>query len=79
MNAGNLLISIRNTCTKLSKEELVKIFEPFYRVPGSTPQGTGLGLTIARKIAENSGGSLNASLWESGLEMLFSLPLAGKD
>jgi two-component system sensor histidine kinase CpxA len=79
MNTGNILINIRNTCTKLSKEELVKIFEPFYRVPGSTPQGTGLGLTIARKIAENSGGSLNASLWESGLEMLFSLPLAGKN
>jgi two-component system sensor histidine kinase CpxA len=78
MNAGNLLISIRNTCKLLSKEELGKIFEPFYRVPGSTTQGTGLGLTIARKIAENSGGSLNASLWESGLEMLFSLPVAGK-
>ena len=78
VNAGIIQISIRNTCAKLLNEELGKIFEPFYRVPGSTPQGTGLGLTIARKIAENSGGSLNASLWESGLEMLFSLPFPGK-
>jgi signal transduction histidine kinase len=77
VNASRILIGIRNTCAPLSGEELDKIFEPFYRVPGSTPQGTGLGLTIARKIAENNGGSLNASSWESGIEMLFSIPYAG--
>ncbi len=77
-NSGNIRIRIKNTCEKLSNDELNKIFVPFYRVPGSMQQGTGLGLTIARKIAENSGGSLNALSWESGIEMQFAIPGSDK-
>jgi len=78
LDIDSIQIRIRNTCGKLSEDDLNKIFIPFYRVPGSTQQGTGLGLTIARKIAENNGGSLNALSWESGIEMLLSIPVSDK-
>jgi signal transduction histidine kinase len=57
------------------------VFDPFYRVEVSRSRetgGTGLGLTIARSIAEAHGGSLvlrNRS--EGGLEAVLTLPRAG--
>jgi two-component system sensor histidine kinase KdpD len=38
-----------------------RIFEPFYRMPGTTPdvRGAGLGLSIARRLAEAQGGTLS--------------------
>ncbi|MEM9695854.1 MAG: sensor histidine kinase, partial [Myxococcota bacterium] len=40
-------------------EEHAKIFDDFYRAPSSTPvRGSGLGLSIARKIMEAHQGSI---------------------
>ncbi len=40
--------------------ERERIFEPFYRPPGTPPdvRGTGLGLSIARGLAEAQGGTV---------------------
>jgi signal transduction histidine kinase len=58
--------------------ELEKVFEPFYRVEGSRSRetgGTGLGLTIAKSIAEAHGGSLALrNRPEGGLEAVLVLP-----
>lgn len=43
--------------------EIDRIFEPFYRPPGTSPDigGAGLGLSIARGLADAQGGSLRYS------------------
>lgn len=49
-------------------EERERVFEPFYRRASSTPDvgGVGLGLSIARGIAEAQGGSVTLSEREGG-------------
>lgn len=62
----------------LAPRDLERVFEPFYRVEGSRSRdtgGTGLGLTIARSIAELHGGSLTLRNHpEGGLEARLALP-----
>jgi len=56
-----------------------KIFEKFYRLPGSVAGGLGLGLSIARSFAEVQGGSLNVFRVENkGAVLVLSLPLGGE-
>jgi signal transduction histidine kinase len=54
------------------------VFEPFYRIETSRSResgGTGLGLTIARNIAEQHGASLLlANHQGGGLEVSLSMP-----
>jgi len=58
-DARNWFVHIRDSCPGLSAEELKTIFEPFRR--GATrKQGTGLGLTIARRAVEAQGGTIQA-------------------
>lgn len=59
-----LEIEIANTGPVLSPAECVSIFKQFYRVEKSRSQqfgGTGLGLTIARRIVKMHGGTITAS------------------
>jgi two-component system, OmpR family, sensor histidine kinase KdpD len=48
--------------------ERERIFEPFYRPAGSSPDvgGAGLGLSIARRLAEAQGGTLRYEAREGG-------------
>jgi signal transduction histidine kinase len=62
----------------IPETELEKVFEPFYRLEGSRSRetgGTGLGLTIARNIAQTHGGNLVLrNRPEHGLEAVLTLP-----
>jgi signal transduction histidine kinase len=69
-----LQISILNTFEELPQEELFRIFDPFHREKRSLAAGSGLGLTIARKIIERHGGIIGAYNAEKGLEIKISLP-----
>jgi len=77
-NDSRLEIRIRDEGPGLPQAELEKVFEPFYRVESSRSRetgGTGLGLTIARSVAEAHGGSLVLSnRARGGLEARLILP-----
>lgn len=71
-------IRIRDMGPGIAPDQLDKVFEPFYRIDTSRSRdtgGTGLGLTIARNIAEQHGGSLTlANRPQGGLEATLILP-----
>jgi signal transduction histidine kinase len=75
---GAARIRIRDDGPGIAPPELARVFEPFYRVEGSRSResgGTGLGLTIARNIAEQHGGSIAlANHPNGGLEAILMLP-----
>jgi NtrC-family two-component system sensor histidine kinase KinB len=51
-------ISVTDTGPGISQEYQDKIFERYFRVPGSTKEGTGLGLAISREFIEAQDGTL---------------------
>src|SRR5262245_23982423 len=60
---GAVQIAVRDAGPGIPSEQQRRIFEKFGRVdvPGASKPGTGLGLFIARSIAEAHGGSLDVS------------------
>lgn len=75
---GRAVILVRDAGPGIPEDELDKVFEPFYRLEGSRSRdtgGTGLGLTIARNIAEQHGGALRLrNLEQGGVEARLELP-----
>lgn len=75
---GAARIRVRDAGPGIPQAELTRVFDPFYRVETSRSResgGTGLGLTIARNIAEQHGGSIAlANHPEGGLEATLMLP-----
>ncbi|UVW29107.1 ATP-binding protein [Massilia sp. H6] len=75
---GAARVRIRDSGPGIPASEMGRVFDPFYRVETSRSResgGTGLGLTIARNIAEQHGGSIAlANHPEGGLEVTLVLP-----
>jgi signal transduction histidine kinase len=73
-------ITIDDDGPGLAEEELVEVFQPFYRVEGSRNRetgGIGLGLAIALSIVQAHSGALKLSnRTEGGLRACLSLPSA---
>jgi signal transduction histidine kinase len=77
-NKGNqVAISVEDHGVGLKSSELEHIFEPFYRCPEAIAlqiRGTGLGLCLAKHLAESMGGSLSV-ISEFGVGSIFTLHL----
>ena len=73
---GSLQFSVKDQGTGIAGEYLPKIFERFFKVPGSTKTGTGLGLAISKEFIEAEGGKIWVkSTHGEGSEFGFDLPV----
>jgi two-component system sensor histidine kinase KdpD len=62
----------------IAPDQLEHIFDKFYRLPGTPPGGTGLGLSVSRGFIEAHGGTLTAeNRREGGARFIITLPLNG--
>ena len=80
---GRAAISVVDHGIGVAPEELAYVFERFYRIRGGShrrPEGNGLGLPIAKWIAEKHGGSISLSSTPGrSTELTIQLPLEGRD
>jgi signal transduction histidine kinase len=76
---GQVKVSVADTGEGIPSKDLANIFERFYRVDKSRARatgGSGLGLTIAKRLVEAHGGSIEAqSKLRKGSRFTFTLPL----
>jgi two-component system, OmpR family, sensor histidine kinase KdpD len=80
--AAEAVFSVHNLGPSIQPEDRERIFERFYRSPGTEYRaaGTGLGLSITRKVAEaHRGRAWVVSNEASGTTFFFTLPLHKED
>jgi signal transduction histidine kinase/DNA-binding response OmpR family regulator len=80
---GNLVsISVVDTGIGIRPEDQAAVFEEFRQVEakaGTTQEGTGLGLTITKRLVERQGGTISlASVVGRGSRFTFTLPTGSK-
>jgi signal transduction histidine kinase/CheY-like chemotaxis protein len=72
---GGIEIKVSDTGSGIPGDQLERVFEEFYQVPGVRRGGTGLGLPYARRLAVLLGGSLTLrSEAGAGTTAVLSLP-----
>lgn len=73
---GNVVISVEDQGPGFPIGQTEKIFEKFYRIPGTKTGGTGLGLSIAKSIVELHQGQVTAeNRSEGGSQLSIVIPL----
>jgi PAS domain S-box-containing protein len=65
-------MKIRNNGPKIPPEELNRIYTPFFTTKS---KGTGLGLTVSKKIVEDHGGTISAKSDDKGTVFTIWLPM----
>ena len=75
---GSITFEVEDTGVGIGPEHLSRVFEKFYRAPGSKSSGgAGLGLAIAREIVEAHEGRIAAESGPGrGTTFAFTLPIA---
>ncbi len=75
--ASTVSVSVADTGEGLAADDLERVFERFYRVPGRRPGegGTGIGLTISRELMRAQGGDLVAASAGPGQGATFTATL----
>ncbi|WP_315789996.1 GAF domain-containing sensor histidine kinase [Fischerella sp. JS2] len=70
-------ISISNSGVEIATNELVRIFDPFYRLPQHNPWqygGTGLGLALVQKLVKHLKGSIRVESTAASTTFILVLP-----
>ena len=68
-------ITVTDTGRGMTREDLDRVFERFYRADRSAPGGTGVGLTIARSLARLHDGDVTAASPGEGAGSTFTITL----
>jgi len=71
-NDDNDVIEVIDNGPGIPDSEKKHVFEPFYRIPGTTGAGSGLGLAIAKEASISLGGSLALDNRPDGSGLVFS-------
>ena len=77
VKGGRLQFNIQNTGSEIDPESLKYIFERFYKSDksrGNNPNGSGLGLYIAKTIIGKHGGDIYAKSQDGKTEFCFNIP-----
>jgi two-component system sensor histidine kinase HydH len=70
-----VMVTVRDTGKGIPEKDIDKIFNPYF---SKKDGGTGLGMSIAKRIVEGHGGAINVSSVEGkGTEVTVSLPVGG--
>jgi len=75
---GNLCIWVSNSGIELPTAEVDRIFDKFYRIPSNDPWkhgGTGLGLTLVKRLVEHLQGTIAVENVNACLTFTITLPL----
>jgi two-component system sensor histidine kinase KdpD len=77
--AGHIVFCVEDEGPGFPPESIGRIFEKFYRLPGTKSGGTGLGLSIVRGFVEAHGGSIAVCNRDcGGAQFTIRLPVAQK-
>jgi signal transduction histidine kinase len=74
-----LKLIVTNTGVEIASEELPRIFDKFYRIPGHDPwkhSGTGLGLALVKKLVEQMNGVIFAESRNNLTQFIIQFPCA---
>lgn len=75
-DANSCVIRVEDTGIGMQKEQLTKVFDPFYSMK---KDGSGLGLTVCKRIIETFGGQITIdSTPNAGTQVEITLPLNDK-
>lgn len=73
-DGDKIKFSVRDHGRGIEEQYIAKVFDKYFRIPGTTKEGTGLGLSISKQFVEAMGGGLTVrSIFGSGSEFIFYL------
>lgn len=76
VTASVIQFNIKNPAKKLSEEDIIHMFDPFYKADQTRKgEGTGLGLPITKSLMEKMGGSIQAEPLEDDLKIICQWPI----
>jgi signal transduction histidine kinase len=73
-----IVVTVSDDGPGIPEADRTRIFEPFYRGTGARPGGMGLGLAVAKGLAEAQGGRLTVTSSASGSSFQLILPYRPK-
>ena len=74
---GVAILEVVDSGVGISPEDLARVFDRFYRVPGNDQPGSGLGIAIAKKAADRHHGTITLSPGNDGRGLRATIKLPG--